>query len=79
MILLLDAMAKHLGYKDLNWSTIKKSYLPRGISEDMEDDAEYEFLQLEVMRFISEFIRMHENNLSKALQSIKDCIHADKN
>ena len=52
-ILLLEAMAKHLNYKDLNWDTIKKSYLPIGISNDMQNQAEYEKLQLDLMRGLS--------------------------
>lgn len=49
-ILLLEAMARHLNYKHLNWDTIKKSYLPIGISNDMQNQAEYQNLQLELLR-----------------------------
>jgi len=52
-ILLLEAMAKHLNYKNLNWDTIKKSYLPVGISNDMQNQAEYQKLQLDFLRTLT--------------------------
>jgi len=49
-ILLLEAMAKHLNYKHLNWNTIKKSYLPVGIINDMQNQTEQQQLQLDFTR-----------------------------
>jgi len=50
---LLEAMAKHLDYKNLDWKKIKKSYLPVGISNDMKNQAEQQQLQLDFLRLLS--------------------------
>lgn len=50
MIKLLEAMAICLDYDNLDWTIIKKSYLPSGISNYMANEEEYRFLQLAIMR-----------------------------
>lgn len=51
-LLLLTAMAKHLNYKNLDWTIIKKSYLPIGISSDMQNEAEFKENLNEILRIM---------------------------
>lgn len=49
MIKLLQTMAHDLGYKKLDWTTIKNPYIPVGINTHLNNSAEYQNLQLELM------------------------------
>jgi hypothetical protein len=63
-LLLLTAMAKHLNYKNLDWSIIKKSYLPIGISSEMQNEAEFK-------ENMNDFLKMVKSSGGPILQNLQ--------
>jgi hypothetical protein len=70
MAKLLEAMAKHLGYKNLDWTTIKTSYLPKEISDYWFDNDEYKKLQIENLKQQNELLKLAPKLLSTGTISI---------
>lgn len=47
---LLEAIAKSLGYKDkITWETIQNPYIPKGLTESMMQQQEYQNGQMEIL------------------------------
>lgn len=54
---LLEAIAKSLGYKDkITWETIQHPYIPKGLSDSMYQQQQYQNNQLELMERIKSVI-----------------------
>lgn len=51
---LLETMAVSLGYKDnISWETIQNPYIPKGMTDAMNQQQQFQNSQLEVMRMLS--------------------------
>lgn len=61
MIKLLQTMAYELGYKNLDWTTIKSPYIPNGIYKHLNDSVAYQELQLELMTHGAQILRQWTN------------------
>ncbi len=61
-IKLLQRMAEHLGYKDIDWTELKEAYLPEGISNDIFSERLYKDNQLKIQELQ---IKALENSLEE--------------
>ena len=53
---LLETMAVSLGYKDkISWETIQNPYIPKGMTDAMNQQKQFQNSQLEVMRMLSKY------------------------
>lgn len=55
---LLDVMAKSLGYKEIvTWETIQKPYIPKGLSDNIIQQQQYQTAQLDIMDLASNYFQ----------------------
>lgn len=59
---LLDVMAKSLGYKEkVTWETIQKPYIPKGLSDNIIQQQQYQSAQLDMMNLASNYLQNMNN------------------
>ena len=59
---LLDIMAKSLGYKEnVTWETIQKPYIPKGLSDNIIQQQQYQNAQLDMMNLASTYFQRIKN------------------
>ncbi|WP_022772851.1 DUF6680 family protein [Butyrivibrio sp. AE2015] len=59
---LLDVMAKSLGYKEkVTWETIQKPYIPKGLSDNIIQQQQYQSAQLDMMNLASNYFQNMKN------------------
>ncbi|WP_026652493.1 DUF6680 family protein [Butyrivibrio proteoclasticus] len=59
---LLDVMAKSLGYKEkVTWETIQKPYIPKGLSDNIIQQQQYQSAQLDIMNAASIYFQQMKN------------------
>lgn len=58
---LLSVMAESLGYKDkISWDTIRKPYIPKGLTESINQQQQFKVDQLSVMNMMNTYMQqMH--------------------
>ena len=60
---LIETIAKALGYKNkITWETIQNPYIPKGMTDLMEQQQKYQNYQLELMKNMVEGIDYGKNN-----------------
>jgi len=59
---LLEVMAEAIGYKDIRWEEIKRSYFPQGLSDKNEQEAVLRGVQIQVA--LEQIKEKHESNAS---------------
>lgn len=63
---LLDVMAKSLGYKEkVTWETIQKPYIPKGLSDNIIQQQQYQSAQLDIMNAASIYFQQMKNESQK--------------
>ncbi len=62
---LLEEIAKSLGYKNkITWETIQNPYIPKGLSDSMMQQQQYQTGQLEVMEIVKSIFPMKQGSNS---------------
>ena len=55
-------MAKSLGYKEnVTWETIQKPYIPKGLSDNIIQQQQYQNAQLDMMNLASTYFQRIKN------------------
>ena len=55
---LLKVMADSLGYKDkVTWDTIQKPYIPKGLTDNMLQQQQFQDAQLNAMNYVSAYVQ----------------------
>ena len=68
---LLEVMAKSLGYKSkITWETIQNPYIPKGLSNSMMQQQQYQNGQLEIMEMMKSMISMKSGGRSNGQNEI---------
>lgn len=77
---LLDTMAASLGYKDkVTWDTIQNPYIPKGLSENLSQQQQYQEAQLSAMKTIGAYIQQTNMNEGKSCNCSKNEINCTNN
>ena len=62
---LLEVIAKSLGYK-ITWETIQKPYIPKGLTDNMNQQQQYMSNQLSVMNIMNRYMQhMNTDEIKK--------------
>ena len=62
---MLEAMAKSLGYKNINWETIQNPYLPQGLINDLTNENLYKKGQVELAQIVSQITQNNNKEETK--------------
>lgn len=62
---MLEAMAKTLGYKNINWEVIQNPYLPVGLINERTNENTYKQGQLDVVKILSQIKQTKEQEENK--------------
>lgn len=62
---LLAVMAKSLGYKKtVTWETIQKPYIPKGLTDNMNQQQQYQNVQMNAIKAVNEYVvQMNKENV----------------
>ena len=67
---LLEAISKSLGYKNkITWETIQNPYIPKGLSDSIMQQQQYQNGQLEVMEMMKSIFPMKSGGIVNAINN----------